>query len=102
MRVALCVVHELERHGPTTPREHGPRMLPPDSVDRVRMVAEIARELVRAAGEREPRIGDAVGVGNERIRGEGTYVALRDRLGGCGAQHVTPLQRERGDRAADR
>ena len=69
-------------------RRDAPGPLPPDAMNRVRMVAEVAFERDVSPREREPRVRDAVGIGNERIRSMGTHIARRARGGGRRPQDV--------------
>ena len=77
------------------------RPLPPDAVDRMRMVAEVALEVDVAARDRESRMRDAVRVGNERIAGVGANIARGASVRRRRAQHVDAAEGEARDGAAD-
>ena len=65
------------------------------------MVAEVARELHGAARDREARVRDAVGIGDERIACMGADIARRARVRWRPAQNVDTGEREFRDGAAD-
>ncbi len=79
---------------------HVPHAGPADAVNGVRLIAEVAGELVRAAVEGEARVGDAVGVRHQRKRGHAAPGALNERRRQRRAQHMISPDRPAADGAA--
>ena len=66
---------QREQRAALIARANCPRPLPADAVDSVRVIAEIARELLLAPLECEARNCNAVRIGNERIARMQAYIA---------------------------
>src|SRR5689334_5525860 len=79
-RRAECVV--LERQYRTRARHsfHAPRSLPAHTMDRMRAVAEVARQRERLSAESESCIANPVGIRDQWIATGETHVRARDRF----------------------
>src|SRR5512144_1281611 len=93
--------HERTPNGRIVSLDDGPRALPAEAMDRMRMVAEVSCECVHVAVERELRVGDSVRVRDEWIASVTADVALPASDVRRRPQHVPMSKREFGDGAAD-